>query len=56
VAISWVSVRDYLIKQGIAGDRLVPNRSGQTVPVADNNSDEGRYQNSRVEFKIFKRD
>ena len=50
------SVRDYLIKQGIAGDRLVPKGFGQTVPVADNNSEEGRFKNRRVDFKILKRD
>ena len=50
------SVRDYLIKQGIAGDRLVPKGFGETVPVADNNSEEGRYKNRRVDFKILKRD
>jgi len=50
------AVRDYLVKQGIAGDRLVPKGFGETVPVADNNTEEGRYKNRRVDFKILKRD
>lgn len=50
-----VAVRDFLTGQGISGDRLVPKGFGETKPVADNDTEEGRYKNRRVEFKITKR-
>jgi outer membrane protein OmpA-like peptidoglycan-associated protein len=49
------AVRNYLIGKGIDGGRLVAKGFGQTKPVADNNTEEGRYKNRRVEFEITKR-
>jgi OOP family OmpA-OmpF porin len=49
------AVRNYLIGKGIDGSRLVAQGFGQTKPVADNNTEEGRYKNRRVEFEITKR-
>jgi len=46
------SVRTYLIKQGISSDRMVPKGYGETTPVADNRTADGRAQNRRVEFVI----
>jgi OOP family OmpA-OmpF porin len=48
------AVRDYLVKQGIDGSRLTPKGFGETVPVSDNKTEEGRYKNRRVDFKILK--
>lgn len=45
------AVRDYLIAHGIASERLVSVGHGQTSPVANNNSKQGRYQNRRVELR-----
>ncbi|MDR1222245.1 MAG: OmpA family protein [Tannerella sp.] len=39
-----------LIETGISKDRLQPAGKGQTSPVADNATDEGRAKNRRVEF------
>jgi OmpA-OmpF porin, OOP family len=46
------SVRTYLIKKGIQGERLGSKGFGETVPIADNRTQEGRDQNRRVEFVI----
>jgi flagellar motor protein MotB len=50
------SVRSYLIKKGIAKDRLVTKGFGETQPVADNSTWKGRFENRRVHLKIVKRD
>lgn len=46
------SVVTYLTDAGINTDRLSPVGFGETQPIADNNSDEGRAQNRRVELVI----
>jgi len=49
------SVRTYMIKRGIASDRMVPKGFGENVPIADNRTEAGRSQNRRVEFLITDR-
>jgi outer membrane protein OmpA-like peptidoglycan-associated protein len=44
------AVVDKLIQTGIAADRLKSDGKGQTSPIADNATDEGRAKNRRVEF------
>lgn len=44
------AVRDYLIRQGVAADRLTAKGYGESMPVADNKTAEGRYRNRRVEL------
>lgn len=46
------SVRRYLIGKGIAGSRLTARGYGRSRPIADNSTEEGMYQNRRVEFTI----
>jgi outer membrane protein OmpA-like peptidoglycan-associated protein len=48
------SVRKYLIDKGIDGGRLTAKGYGETQPIADNNTLEGRKENRRVELKIVK--
>lgn len=48
------AVVDYLTTKGIASARLMPAGYGETKPIGDNNTDEGRAQNRRVEFKLIK--
>jgi outer membrane protein OmpA-like peptidoglycan-associated protein len=44
------AVVDKLVENGIARDRLKAAGKGQTSPIADNGTDEGRAKNRRVEF------
>ena len=46
------SVRQHLIGKGVAPERLVAIGLGETQPIADNTSEEGRVANRRVEFKV----
>lgn len=44
------SVRQYLMKKGVAGERITAIGFGQRYPVADNKTAEGRARNRRIEF------
>jgi len=47
------AVVDKLVEMGIAKNRLKAAGKGQTSPIADNSTDEGRAKNRRVEFVKF---
>jgi OOP family OmpA-OmpF porin len=47
------SVRDYLAGKGIAANRMETKGYGESKPVADNSTREGRAKNRRVELKIL---
>lgn len=49
------SVKTYLVSKQIAGSRLTAIGYGQTKPIADNTTEEGRAKNRRTEFKIIKK-
>lgn len=46
------AVRDALVRRGIAADRLLAEGLGDSRPVADNSTPEGRRHNRRIEFKV----
>jgi OOP family OmpA-OmpF porin len=46
------SVRDYLVSRGVSENRLVAKGYGESLPIADNKTAEGRAKNRRVELKI----
>ncbi|MFN7119845.1 MAG: OmpA family protein, partial [Saprospiraceae bacterium] len=48
------SVMEFLIQKGIEERRLSFRGYGKRVPIADNNTPEGRQQNQRVEIKILR--
>jgi outer membrane protein OmpA-like peptidoglycan-associated protein len=50
------AVRLYLVKKGVAQDRLSSTGFGESKPIAANDSPEGREKNRRVEFNIVKQD
>jgi outer membrane protein OmpA-like peptidoglycan-associated protein len=46
------AVRDFLVSQGVAAERLSVEGLGLTRPVADNATEEGRQKNRRVDLVI----
>jgi OmpA-OmpF porin, OOP family len=49
------SVIKYLESKGISSNRIIQQKAfGKTKPIASNKTPEGRLQNRRVEFEIFK--
>lgn len=48
------AVRNYLISKGVAAERLSAKGYGESRPVADNATDEGRLMNRRVELVPLK--
>jgi len=46
------AVKAYLVKKGVNAAKLTARGFGETVPVADNATAEGRSKNRRVEFKV----
>lgn len=47
------SVVDYLLSKGIDAERLISRGFGETKPIADNDSEEGRILNRRTELKVL---
>jgi outer membrane protein OmpA-like peptidoglycan-associated protein len=47
------SVRNYLISQGIAAGRIVAKGYGESAPIADNASPQGKAKNRRTEISVL---
>jgi len=47
------AVKYYLVQRGINESRIVVRFFGQSQPIADNDSSDGRQKNRRVEMKII---
>lgn len=47
------SVRQYLIGRGVPEDQLLAVGFGETKPIVENTTEEGRSQNRRVEFNLI---
>jgi outer membrane protein OmpA-like peptidoglycan-associated protein len=45
-------VRDYLVAQGVDGNKLTAIGYGKSRPIASNDTAEGRQQNRRVELVL----
>ncbi|QDG53625.1 cell envelope biogenesis protein OmpA [Persicimonas caeni] len=50
-----VSVKEFLIEQGVDAERLSARGYGESHPIADNDTADGRADNRRVEFHIIER-
>ena len=50
------AVSDYILTRGIKTERVTPKGFGETLPEYDNETEEGRAQNRRVEFLITAND
>jgi adhesin transport system outer membrane protein len=48
------SVMDYFVSKGVDAKRLTAKGYGESSPIADNESEEGRAKNRRVELRIIK--
>ncbi|MDO8371293.1 MAG: OmpA family protein [Polaromonas sp.] len=46
------STRNYLVARGVAANRLATDGRGSREPIADNNTNEGRAKNRRVEIYV----
>ena len=49
------SVYEYVIAQGISANRLRYKGYGETMPIADNSTAEGRAKNRRTVFLIYEK-
>ena len=50
-----MAVQDYLVEQGVRASRLSAKGYGEAMPVASNDSKEGRAENRRVELIVLDR-
>lgn len=50
------SVREYMIRKGIASDRVTAVGYGPSRPKADNSTESGRMQNRRIEIRVLNSD
>lgn len=46
-------VMNYLISQGVSSSQIISSSRGESSPIADNNTEEGRGKNRRTELKII---
>ena len=46
------SVQDYVVKKGVSSERVSGQGFGESKPIADNKTREGRAKNRRVEIKV----
>jgi len=46
------SVKDYVVKKGVDSSRISGQGFGESKPIADNKTAEGRSKNRRVEIKV----
>jgi OOP family OmpA-OmpF porin len=48
------AVYDYLVSHGVDAARLNPKGYGSHEPIADNDTEEGRQKNRRIQFKLIR--
>lgn len=50
------AVRDYLVSQGVPAERLETFGASSDSPIASNATEQGRFQNRRIEFTLVEKD
>jgi outer membrane protein OmpA-like peptidoglycan-associated protein len=48
------TIKKYLVSKGVPADKISTDSKGETQPVADNSTEEGRAKNRRTELTIIK--
>ena len=46
------SVKQYLVSKGVDASKLMTKGMGESEPVADNSTEQGRFRNRRIEFVV----
>lgn len=49
------SVKDFLVSEGVALDRIEVRGAGSSLPIADNKTPAGKQKNRRIEFEIIEK-
>ena len=47
------AIKSYLVEKGVAEKRIVAKGYGETAPVGDNATEDGRNRNRRIEIRMF---
>ncbi len=48
------SVKNWMVKKGVSARRMTVAGKGETEPIDDNNTEDGRANNRRIEFRVLK--
>jgi outer membrane protein OmpA-like peptidoglycan-associated protein len=48
------AIKGYLVKKGVAGERLMTEGRGKKTPIATNDTEEGRARNRRIELTVIR--
>jgi outer membrane protein OmpA-like peptidoglycan-associated protein len=47
------SIKDYMVSKGADASKLMTKGMGETDPIADNSTEQGRFRNRRIEFMVY---